>query len=158
ASRAGMSLTSTPWSAAKQAASPLSLFGLTVRPGWAATAMREGTESAIAGGLTWGARDGIENLSGLQHHTWRGVLEGAAVGGGLNLLVGGVAGGLSGARVVGPLTHRGRVVMTKLIGRPLINGPSTAFVSRSTSFGWPVAGTPPPDVVAVSAPGGGPPA
>jgi uncharacterized protein YukE len=140
AGRAGLSLTSEPWSAAKQAASPLSLGGLTIRPGWAATAIREGAESSLAGALTWGIRDGVENWSGFQHHSWAEIARDVAIGGTLNLIVGGVAGGLSGGRALAMLNHRGHVVLTKLVGRPLINGPTTAFISRPPQRSWLLGG------------------
>jgi len=56
------------------------------------------------------------------------VVRDIAIGGGLNLIVGGVAGGLSGARTFSTLSHGGHVVVTKLIGRPL--SPTTAFIGR----------------------------
>ena len=140
AGRAGLPLLSEPWSAAKQAASPLSVLGLSIGPGWVATAIREGTESSLAGALTWGIRDGVENWSGYQHHTWADVARDVAIGGTLNLIVGTVAGGLSGARAFSSLSHRGHVVFTKLVGRPLINGPTTAFISRQQEHSWLLGG------------------
>jgi len=136
AARAGEPLLSEPWSAAKQAASPLTIGRLTIAGGWASTAVREGVESAMAGALTWGIRDGVENWSGYQHHSWADIARDVAIGGGLNLIIGGIAGGLSGVRTFNALSHRGHVVVTKLIGRPLVNGPTTAFISRPHLHSW----------------------
>jgi hypothetical protein len=140
AGRAGLPLLSEPWSAAKQAASPLTVFGLSIGRGWISTAIREGTESSLAGALTWGIRDGAENWSGYQHHSWADVARDVAIGGTLNLVVGGVAGGLSGARLFSGLSHWHHVVITKLVGRPLINGPTTAFISRPQQHSWLLGG------------------
>ena len=54
--------------------------------------------------------------------------------------MGTVAGGLSGARTFNALSHRGHVVFTKLFGRPLINGPTTAFISRPQEQSWLLGG------------------
>src|SRR5262249_52455815 len=64
AARAGESIWTEPFSAAKAAAAPLTIAGFTIKAGWISTAIREGSESALAGALTWGVRDEIENLSG----------------------------------------------------------------------------------------------